>query len=233
MINILLCDDDEALCKSFETDIREYFFGKNIEFNVKSIYTIDELEDNITGCDILFLDVIINEQNSINLIADSGKTLPCQTVIVTSYPGEIYNIFHISPAWYIDKVKYKKEHLHSALDKCLENISKAQRSKIIVNCDKIKQVVDLRNVMYIETQNKSIILHFADGTTLSAKNKISEIAELGGINFQQCSRYYAVNFDYVTAYIWHKYILQDKTEIIISRKSYKDMISQYRKYLEI
>ena len=138
MINILLCDDDKALCKSFEADIREYFFGKNIEFNVKSIYTMDELEDNITGCDILFLDVIINEQNSINLIADSGKTLPCQTVIVTSYPGEIYNISHISPSWYIDKVKYKKEHLHSALDKCLENISKAQRSKIIVNCDKTK-----------------------------------------------------------------------------------------------
>ena len=233
MINILLCDDDKALCKGFESDVKEYFSGKDIEFSVKSIHTVDELEENITDCDILFLDVIINKQNSINLIAESGKTLPCQTVIITSYPGEIYNISHIEPTWYIDKVKYKKEHLHRGLDKCIENISKAQRSKILVNCDKIKKVVDLRNVMYIETQNKNIILHFADGTTLVAKNKISEIAELGGINFQQCSRYYAVNFDYVTAYFWHKYILQDKTEIAISRKNYKDMIGQYKKYLEI
>ena len=47
MINILLCDDDKALCKSFEADIREYFFGKNIDFSVKSIHTMDELEDTI------------------------------------------------------------------------------------------------------------------------------------------------------------------------------------------
>ena len=33
MINILLCDDDKALCKSFEADIREYFFCK-ITFTV-------------------------------------------------------------------------------------------------------------------------------------------------------------------------------------------------------
>lgn len=233
MKNILICDDDKKFCKKFEADIKKYCIAKDIEFETRCIHTLDELQDCARDCDILFLDVIINGENAINNIISKGDSLSCQTVIITAYPGEIYNISQISPDWYIDKIKYKKSQLFGALDKCLENISKSQRSKIVINCEKIKKVIDLRKVMYIETSDKSIILHFADGTSILAKEKISEITALGGANFQQCSRYYTVNFDYVTAFLWHKYILQDKTEITISRKNYKDMIAEYKKYLEV
>ncbi len=233
MINILICDDDKAFCKKFEKDIGEYFLTKEIEYSVNTVHTIDRIDDAVKNCDILFLDVIIDNQNAINQIAKSGKILPCEVVIITSYPGEIYNISRISPAWYIDKIKYKKEHLFGGIDKCISNISKAQKSKIIISCDKVNKVIDLRNIMYIETQNKNIKLYFTDGTSIIAKNKMSQLIEAGGINFQQCSRCYAVNFDYVTAYFWHKYVLHNKTEITISRSKYKELIGQYKKYLEI
>lgn len=233
MVNILICDDDKTFCKKFEKDINEYFLAKNIEHSINAVHTTDRLDEIAKDCDILFLDVIINSQNAVNMLAKRNNILPCEVVIITSYPGEIYNISHISPSWYIDKVKYKKEHLFSGIDKCINNISKAQKSKVIISCDKVNKVIDLRNIMYIETQNKNIKLYFANGTNLIAKNKMSEIVEAGGINFQQCSRCYAVNFDYVTAYFWHKYILQNKTEIPISRSKYKELIGQYKRYLEV
>ena len=233
MINILICDDDKKFCQKLENDVEEYFSSKNTEYGINTVHTTDRLDEAVKDCDILLLDVMINGKNSINLIAKSNDVLPCEVIIITSYPGEIYNISCVSPSWYVDKIKYKKEHLFSGIDKCINNISKAQKSKIVVACDKMNKVVDLRSVMYIETQNKNIKLYFADGTSLVAKDKMSTIIESGGLNFQQCSRCYAVNFDYVTAYFWHKYILQNKTEITISRSKYKELIGQYKRYLEV
>ena len=86
---------------------------------------------------------------------------------------------------------------------------------------------------HIEAQNKSSVLYFKDGKSIEAAMKFSDLISKCGINFQQCSRSFAVNFDYVLGFKWHKYILSSGEQITISRSNYKSLTDKYKNYLEI
>ena len=151
-----------------------------------------------------------------------------QTVIITSFPGEIYNISSIKPDWYIDKIKMTDKHIEQCLDNCIKSLKSKKQKLIVTLPNKLHFLINLKDVLYFEAQNKTTVFHLANGKEIMTVAKFGDIIKKVGINFQQCSRSYAVNFYYIVAFKWHKYILSDNTEITISRSSYGKMVNEYK-----
>lgn len=231
MIKILICDDDKMFCELLTQKINNILQNQNIDFSLNCVLSFDELLKTKEEQDILFLDVILNGENAINMLSQLKIKKALKTVIITSYPGEIYNISNIKPDWYIDKLKMTNKHIERCLNYCIKEL--ANRKTIIVTTkDKLNRTIDLNNVVYIEAQNKTTVFYLASGEKLQTIAKFGDVIKNTSNKFQQCSRSYAVNFDYVVAFKYHKYILYDNREVTISRQSYNEKINQYKNYLE-
>lgn len=233
MINIFICDDDNIFRQKLYDDLKEKCEEFGIDYTIFLLTTLEEIKENSSKIDILFLDVLLGDVNTINKIVEEGIAITFELVILTSYPGEIYNISKISPTYYLDKLRSDKENLLKALKKCIHNLSIRRKRKIIIEHDKINETIDLKDVTYIEAQNKCSVLYFKDGKSITSGIKFSDLLSKCSINFQQCSRSYAVNFDYVLGFKWHKYIMAGGEQIPISRSNYKTLTEKYKKYLEI
>lgn len=234
MINILICDDDKNFCMMLKSKLEGIMKKQQFECSINSIFGYDELINyDDLQINILFLDVMLNNENAIEkLIADGKKNMPYELVVITSYPSEISMISELEPRYYLDKNKLQDESIDNALRKCITSLAVKDKNKIILDIKKSNTTVDMKEVIYFEAQNKKTILYFKNGKKLNANVKISELMEKVGFNFQQCSRSFAVNFDYVVSYKWHKYVLNNGVEINISRDKYKQLTSQYKNYLE-
>ena len=233
MINIFICDDDNIFRQKLNNDLKEKCEEFGVDYTITLTSTIDEIKKNSKKIDILFLDVLLGDINTINEFAEKDIAITFELVILTSYPGEIYNISKISPTYYLDKTRSDAEALSKALKKCIQNLGIRRKRKIIIEHDKINETIDLSDVTHIEAQNKSSVLYFKDGKSIEAAMKFPDLISKCGINFQQCSRSFAVNFDYVLGFKWHKYILSSGEQITISRSNYKSLTDKYKNYLEI
>lgn len=233
MINIFICDDDNIFRQKLNDDLKKKCEEFGVDYTITLTSKIDEIKENSKKIDILFLDVLLGDINTINEFAEKDIAITFELVILTSYPGEIYNISKISPTYYLDKTRSDAKALSKALKKCIQNLGIRRKRKIIIEHDKINETIDLSDVTHIEAQNKSSVLYFKDGKSIEAAMKFSDLISKCGINFQQCSRSFAVNFDYVLGFKWHKYILSSGEQITISRSNYKSLTDKYKNYLEI
>lgn len=235
MTKILICDDDEKFCDLLSEKIKNAGKKLNTDFEIDTVNSFAELEEEKETADILFLDVMINGKNMIDKLAEAGAQKNAevlQTVIITSFPGEIYNISSIKPDWYIDKIKMTDKHIEQCLDNCIKSLKSKKQKLIVTLPNKLNFLINLKDVLYFEAQNKTTVFHLANGKEIMTVAKFGDIIKKVGINFQQCSRSYAVNFYYIVAFKWHKYILSDNTEITISRSSYGKMVNEYKSFVE-
>lgn len=232
MINIFICDDSEQFKAKLNLGIEEYCKGAKIDFRTTLISSVDEIKKHISSIDILFLDVMLGDINSINKLSKENISLPFETVILTSHSQEIYNISKLEPTYYLDKSRLDKNQLFEALEKCIHNFLTKGKQKVIIEQGKASVAIDLRNVSYIEAQGRSTIIHFNKGVKTKANIKFSDFVSKCGANFQQCSRSFAVNFDYVLGFERCKYIMYNGEQITISRSNYKNLTDKYKKYLE-
>ena len=210
MVSIYICDDDKIFRQKLYDNLKAKCEKIGIDYTLSLISTFEELKENSSKIDILFLDVLLGDINTINQIIKDDVSVTFELVILTSFPGEIYNISKISPTYYLDKLRSDEKNLSNALNKCIQNLENKRKQKIIIEHEKISETIDLNDVTYI-----------------------SDLLSKCSINFQQCSRSFAVNFDYVLGFKWHKYILLNGEQITILRSNYKTLTENYKKYLEI
>ena len=227
MVSIYICDDDKIFRQKLYDNLKAKCEKIGIDYTLSLISTFEELKENSSKIDILFLDVLLGDINTINQIIKDDVSVTFELVILTSFPGEIYNISKISPTYYLDKLRSDEKNLSNALNKCIQNLENRRKQKIIIEHEKISETIDLNDVTYIEAQNKASVLYFNDGKSITA-----DLLSKCSINFQQCSRSFAVNFDYVLGFKWHKYILLNGEQITILRSNYKTLTENYKKYLE-
>ncbi|MFQ8670846.1 MAG: hypothetical protein ACLR9J_09760, partial [Eubacterium sp.] len=97
MVSIYICDDDKIFRQKLYDNLKEKCEKIGIDYTLSLISTFEELKENSSKIDILFLDVLLGDINTINQIVKEDVAVNFELVILTSFPGEIYNISKISP----------------------------------------------------------------------------------------------------------------------------------------
>ena len=155
MVSIYICDDDKIFRQKLYDNLKAKCEKIGIDYTLSLISTFEELKENSSKIDILFLDVLLGDINTINQIIKDDVSVTFELVILTAFPGEIYNISKISPTYYLDKLRSDEKNLSNALNKCIQNLENRRKQKIIIEHEKISETIDLNDVTYIEAQNKA------------------------------------------------------------------------------
>ncbi len=157
-------------------------------------------------------------------------------IFVTGFSEHVEEAFDVGAFHYLLK-PVNKEKFRRVLYRSLEEIETLrQNEKFILasitssqNASSIKRKILLKDILYVESDNKKVIVHLID-EVLYVQGTMSEFENICGENFYRCHRCYLVNFSKITAYSQNEITVEGGDKIMLARKKYTAFVKAYLSY---
>jgi DNA-binding LytR/AlgR family response regulator len=231
MIQIAICDDGEEDVKRLSKALKVY--DSSFEINAFSAgeKLIDACSETDFQMDILFLDIYMSGIDGIKVAQKiRGLRKDAKIVFVSSskdHYSEAYEVFAFN---YLLK-PIDRNRLYSVLDRALDDIKKERQVKISFSYKSTVYSVACQDIEYLESRDKHIYFHMADGQTLQCYGKLDAmIKTLPAHIFTRCHQSFAVNNAHVTE-MGSNYFRMKQVVIFISKKHLKSAKDQYYAFL--
>ncbi len=235
MVNIVICDDSAEYLEIISYKIEQCMKNKiQMEYNITRLDSIERLKTHIenNNTDILFLDIMLNDENAMNWSIENIQKSYIQIIFITSYPQCAYNISESSCCYYLVKSKITEENLFKALQRALQNTTKKDPNLTNVKSGSKNFIINFQDIQYIETFNNNITLHLKEAKNITIYSTLKEYAKTLPPNFLRCHKCYMVNMNHITAYEPHKFIIDSSEAIPIPPKKYSEITKTYKNYLK-
>lgn len=225
-IQIGICDDS-----SHDTRILlDALYAYDSSFQI-SVYTSGEalLESCCSPVvfDILFVDIYMPGLNGIDTAGKARALMRDVKIIFISssnehYP-EAYDLFAFN---YIVK-PLDRDKLNRILDHALADIARERLQQISFSYKGVTHRIYCRDILYIESRDKTVYFHMADTTRLQCYAKMDDILkQLPEESFIRCHQSFAVNVAHVNE-MAADYFRISSTIIGMSKKYMKAAKSKY------
>lgn len=216
MVNILICDDNEAHLEY----IRQLTLGSIDNARIVPFSSGDDLMDyfekNLHRADIIICDIELDNDNGIELskrLKSLNQNL--QIIFVSAYIEhfeDVYNVDHIYfLAKPIDTQKFRRA-IHKAVKKSVES----KKKYITITNKNDVYAINLNDIYYIEAALRQIKIYTKD-IVYTKYSKIDEFVKLLDDRFLICHKSFAVNMDKIVKLSKNRFILESKAEVPISR----------------
>ena len=232
-MKIAVCDDDKIVREQIISLIRKELPDAEIVCFETGEDMIKSQEDFV----ISFLDVQMGEVSGIDVAKhireeqekkDREKSI---IIFVTGYREYMEDAFDVNAFHYLLKPIDEKK-FHAVFSRALKEASaKAEQKKrsVIVKCNGMLKKILLKNIYYIESNNKKVVFHTKDGNVDTYGRMEDWESELGDL-FYRCHRGYLVNLEKITAYNVDTIDVINGDSLILARKKYADFIKVYMRY---
>ena len=212
MINIVICDDNteyrEIICRKINDVMTDKF---KMEYSITETDTLNELKKYLEkgDADILFLDIMLNDKNTVDWSIENIKSNSVQIIFMTSFPQCAYNLSESPCCYYLIKSKITADSLAKALKRALQNISKKEP-----------------NLSVVKSGNR-------DGNSVSIYSSLKEYYDTLPPNFLKCHKSYIVNMNHIRSYEKFNFLLDTGASVPIPPKKYLEIINIYYNYITI
>lgn len=230
-VRIIICDDAAEEIARLSDALYAYDPSFRITTFTNGAAMLAELGDCGLNADILFLDIYMPGIDGI-LAAQQVRTMrkDLKIIFISSskehYP-QAYEVFAFN---YILK-PFEKDRLYAVLDRALEELGRENASKISFSYKAASYSVNCRDIRYIESQDKLLLFHLADGSALKTYWRLDDvIKELPKQSFIRSHQSFIVNAAHITE-MSESCFRMGQVMIGISRKYQKPAKEQYYAYL--
>ncbi len=225
-INIAICDNNRHACNDILQLIRQQKPNAKI-FTFTSKDTLLDAKENF---DIFFLDI-----KGVGGIEIAKTLRERQTksilIFVTGYSEFMSEAFDVNAFHYLLKPIDTKKFAQ-ILDKAcaeIENAETQAEKYLLLKVDGVTKKFFLRNIFFIESADKKVILHTTTGNySAAAKMDALEIALAD--YFFRCHRCYLANLEKISAYTNDTIQLTNGENILIAGKKYPAFVKNYLRY---
>jgi len=230
-IQICICDDSEEDINILSAALYAYDSSFEIFSYKGGKFLLDDWEERKMIFDIIFLDIYMPELNGIETAIRVRSELSDAKIIFISSSNEHYTeAYDVFAFNYIIK-PLNSEKLNRILDQALLTIANVRRHQISFSYKAINYRIFCRDILYIESNDKIILFHMTDKTTLQCYAKLDDILkQVSEESFIRCHQSYAVSIFHVTE-MAEKYFRIGTTVINISKKYLKASKDKYFAYL--
>lgn len=230
-MKIAVCDDDKASREHIVSLITEQIQDAEIT----TFATGEEMLNVQTTFDISFLDVEMNGISGMEVAHHIRQEEPrgrkSIIIFVTGYEKYMNCAFDVSAFHYLLK-PIDEEKFYAVFERALRELSMAKdhtKRFILLKSQGVQRKVYIKDIYYIESANKKVILHTKTGI-LETYGKMEEYAQMTGSGFYRCHRCYLVNMEKIASYNSNTITLVNGEQLILAQKKYNDFIKQYMKY---
>lgn len=201
-MKIAVCDDDRPIREELirliqrqvsDADITEYQSG-------------EELINGGAHFDIYFLDIEMDAMSGMELARhireqEENSRKRGLIIFVTGYREYMEQAFDVNAFHYLLKPLDEKKfaEVFNRAWKEASVFGEQEKRYIMVKSLGAQQRLFLKNIYYIESRNKKVIIHTTD-KILEVYGKMEELENRLGSGFYRCHRCYLVNMEKIAAY---------------------------------
>lgn len=233
MIKIAVCDDEKQIRQSIISIIKEKI--KDVE--IFEFSTGKELLDATEEFNITFLDIAMNEISGIEVAKqirmkqEQEELAKGIIIFVTGYRDYMEDAFDVNAYHYLVK-PIDKDKLTDVLGRAMKEVTAREmleKQYIILKTSGMQKRVLIKDIYYVESNNKKVIIHTEDGN-IEIYGKMDEFENELGSNFYRCHRCYLVNMEKISAYSVDNIHVTNGDILILAQKKYSEFIKAYMRY---
>ncbi len=231
-MKIAVCDDDRAVREELFRLIKQ----QAADADVLAYQSGEEMINAGQDFDISFLDIEMGKVSGMEIARrtrereESGSHRSI-IIFVTGYREYMEAAFDVNAFHYLIKpIDIEKfSEVFSRAWKEASACEEQTRKYIMVKNASTQQKILLKDIYYIESGNKKVIIHTTDGT-LEVYGKMEELENGLGDGFYRCHRCYLVNMGKISAYSADNIQVTNGDNLLLARKKYSDFIKTYMRY---
>lgn len=220
-IQIAICDDEKAEIDYLTFLVNKWVKSRNVNAHISSFSNAESFlfhySDN-KAYDINLLDIQMGELSGIELAKRLRKeNNSIQIIFITGFPDFMAEGYDVSALHYLLK-PVKEEKLFEVLDKAKDKLKHTEKSLFLTVNGEMCRIL-LSEILYIEACGHYIVIK-SKKQEYRAKMNLSDIQKLLGDGFFRCQRSFIVNLVYINKITRTMVVLEDKTEVPLSRNLY-------------
>lgn len=201
MYKVAICDDDRTAIDILEPIVTNCFSTRGLDVDLECFLSAEALIHSMskaTSYDLLFLDIDMPLISGFNLAEKiSGANKSCEIVFVSSHDSFVFNSFKYRPLRFIRKENVSQE-IDEAVRAFLNTGLTASKNYIVIQSGAKSFKLSPDRIVYIESNDKMINIHFIDNKVFDVRFKLSEIEKLlADYNFIRIHKGYLVNSEYI------------------------------------
>lgn len=227
----VILDDDRIFAEVLEKKIERMASAHGLEFCIKSFQNITDLENSGVICDILFLDIELPEQNSIEWVQKwqmSGKFR--NIIFVSAYSEYVFQSFESRPIAFVRKTNLE-EDLDRALALYKKKLGEPEKCVLIPEGKKI-HVFRAADILHLKGSGHYVEFHMKDGKIRVLRGKMNAIEEiLGQYGFVRIKISCLINMKYVARIDKSHILLKNGEEFKVSAKYQEQTFEKLRIFM--
>lgn len=225
MLRIAICDDEEALCSSFEEMLLRIARESSEQFDIDVFYTGEELYKYIEAgeqFDIILLDIELKMMNGVEVgykIRNDLQNDITQIVYISGNESYAMELFQVRPLNFLIKpVTY--ERMQSMMNTAMRIVNKGNQF-FEYQFKHASYKVPIKDILYFESENRKINIITTD-EVYSFYGTIDEVfKKVKQYNFLDIHKSYLVNYNYIVKFEYRQVTLSNKRILPISQMNRK------------
>lgn len=200
MLHLTFAEDDSATAEQIQTYLRRYQAEHGVELQVRHFAAGNALMEHYheQPCQLLLLDIELPGMDGME-IARRIRAQDREVVIVfitnmAQYAIQGYEVnamdFVLKPIQYFS--------FSTRLERALQRVQQRTGKTLCLQLPDGMQLVDTRDIYYLETQNRMLHYHTAQGVFSVRGSLAAAEKELKPFHFERCNQCYLVNLRHVT-----------------------------------
>lgn len=237
MINIVICDDNKDTVSMIQNLIIKFMDLNIFLYEMNTYNSGEDMLKSGCKCDVIFLDIIMNGKNGIQMGIILRNLYRNIKIIYISnfdqYMVQALNCVHAfaylkKPIVMKDIETQMKDVLQIAENKNLGNL----RIKVIkindrYNIDTVKMDFDINDIYYFEYVNRRIKIKTKHGKYYFESQMKNMVEAMQAYSFENCHRNFLVNLNYVQKVKGYELLLHNGERLPVAQKK----SSKFRKKL--
>lgn len=232
MHRILIVEDDDHEAKRLSSFLERYGREHGKEFQTRRLTSAFDLPEEAASADLIFLDIELPGTDGMKAAEElraSGIDVPI--IFATNLAQYAVAGYAVSALDFIVKpVDY------AALTLRMERAVKAMDSRhgqtLSIRAKEGVRIFPARDLVLVETRGHDIVYRLKDGTELTVRKALREaVSELPSPPFLQTSSGSLINMAHVTGIEGSKIVLEDGTDVFMSRSKRKSCLEALARYL--
>lgn len=228
-MKIAICDDDLKIAEYVARKISEYKPDYDTKLFNNSDSLFSYLSNKENKIDLLFMDIVLNDENGIDLAARIIEKYPdTMTVFITAYADKFSEeiFMKIKPYGYLHK-PVKDDVLHHYLDSAKHDVELKNRTlSVKIGQDSIE--IPFFEIVYVESEKRLSHIH-CENIIHDTYAKLDDIQNGLDSSFIRCHKSYLVNATSIKSIEKDCFMLKGGKEIPISKAMYADARVNYFK----
>lgn len=222
MLSIAVCDDETLQCCALSSKIQKILDDMNVPCILRRFYSGTALLQDAGQFDILILDILMQEPDGLETARILRQRSHGQILIFISSSREyVWDAYDVEAFHYLPKPVDNRK-LKDVLQKAVRKAAGQTQEYMIIQRERQKQKVFLRDICYFEIRGRMIDVHKTDGCFTYYEQISALEGRLQGRGFFRCHKSFLVNLNCVDSYSRQELLLDSGERIPIARRRYDD-----------